>query len=360
MKYLFIIILVLSALFSSLSAQEEDDEFFEARTTLGGYGELHYNTRSTPGEKNSQTLDFHRFVVFFAHGFSEKWSFKSELELEHNFVEGGEAGGEIALEQAFINYQWNSRFAMQAGVLLVAAGLINGRHEPPLFLSVERPAYAQYIIPATWYGNGLSATATLNGFEIKAAVMEGLIADKFRAKDGIRQGRQHGYKSDARHLLYNVQVDFSGFPGLKFGGAFVYNRAAFGTSQTVPTLLTEIHARYKGHGFIMVAEAGHIGYGAIPDGFPLKVSWGGYVDVGYNWSALLGLDGEIITWARYSHIDPAAETGLAKENRFRIAVFGVTFLPVPQVVFKADIGKQSYFNGRAATKLFNLGMGYMF
>jgi len=349
--------LICGLLTSLLFAQ--DDNFFEAHTTIGGYGELHYNAQYS-AKDNHETLDFHRIVLFVAHSFSEKWSLKSEFELEHNFVEAGEPGGEIALEQAFINYQFNNNLAFQAGVLLVGVGLINEFHEPPLFLSVERPDYAKYIIPSTWYGNGVSAMTTLRGFDIKAVVMEGLIADKFRAKDGIRAGRQHGYKSDARHLLYNLRADFNGLANLKIGGAIVYNQAAYNDGQTVPSFLTEIHARYETSDFIFMAEAGRIRYDTNVDGFPLNVSQGGYLDVGYDWSSLLGLDGKIISWMRFTDLNPAANTIHSKDNRFRKKMIGISVKPVPGIVFKADFGKQTYFNGRGATTLFNLGMGYMF
>ena len=53
-------------------------------------------------------------------------------------------GGYIALEQAYLNYtadSWDAR----AGVVLAPVGIINETHEPPTFLSVERPDYMQNI-----------------------------------------------------------------------------------------------------------------------------------------------------------------------------------------------------------------------
>lgn len=337
----------------------QDDDFFEPHTTIGGYGELHYNAQSSAA-KNSETLDFHRFVLFVAHGFSEKWSFKSELELEHNFVEGGEAGGEIALEQAFVNYQWSNQLAFQAGVLLAGVGFTNEFHEPPLFLSVERPDYAKYIIPATWYGNGVAATALVNGVDIKFAAMEGLNAADFRPKDGIRGGRQNGFKADARHLLYNLRVDFSGLPGVKIGGALLYNRAAYGKGQTIPVLVSELHLRYDAHGVIIVAEAGRVAYNTDHSSFPLKLSQGGYLDFGYDWSEVFGFSGKIITWLRWTDINPAANTSPGRNYRFQKKLIGVSVLPLPEIVFKADYGSRRSFNGSGTSRLFNLGMGYMF
>ncbi len=67
-------------------------------TQIGGYGEMHYNNLDSKKE-----IDFHRFVLFFGHQFSNKFRMFSELELEHAI--GGEGKvGEIELEQAYIEY----------------------------------------------------------------------------------------------------------------------------------------------------------------------------------------------------------------------------------------------------------------
>jgi hypothetical protein len=53
------------------------------RTTIGGYGELHYNNINNDGLDDKKEIDFHRFVLFFGHEFTDKLRFFSELELEH-------------------------------------------------------------------------------------------------------------------------------------------------------------------------------------------------------------------------------------------------------------------------------------
>ena len=118
------LLLILSAFsFSILSA----DEFVEPGTSLGGYGELHWDHEN--GE-----MDFHRFILFVNHVWDDKWSFKSEIEIEHNAVGSSDAlgssigkGGYLALEQAYVNYnggKWNARM----GVLLAPVGLVNEMH----------------------------------------------------------------------------------------------------------------------------------------------------------------------------------------------------------------------------------------
>ena len=132
------------------------DEFFEPGSSIGGYGELHWNQAwDVDGNKTKNTLDFHRFIIFFNHNYTEKWSFKSELEIEHNMIGGSETetkntddgdtytdkylgyAGEVELEQAYLNYHAGN-WGFKAGVILTSAGYINETHEPPTFLSVER------------------------------------------------------------------------------------------------------------------------------------------------------------------------------------------------------------------------------
>ena len=95
------------------------NDFFEPGYSIGGYGELHYNRSQSGADAATTKLDFHRFIIFYGYSFSEKWSFKSEVELEHNFVADGD--GELELEQAFVNYH-TDKIGFQAGVILPSVG----------------------------------------------------------------------------------------------------------------------------------------------------------------------------------------------------------------------------------------------
>ena len=71
-------------------------------TTLGGYGELHFNNLENRKDgSNKDEIDFHRFVLFIGHRFSESIRFYSEVEIEHAFIEDNTGGtgspGEVEL-----------------------------------------------------------------------------------------------------------------------------------------------------------------------------------------------------------------------------------------------------------------------
>jgi len=358
MKKLFYrLILTQLILFSLISLNiYAQDEFFTPKTTIGGYGELHFNSVKTENSESKNTLDFHRFVMFVSHGFSEKWSFKSELELEHNFV--GEDKGELELEQAYIDYHLSNIFGVQAGVILPSIGILNEIHEPPTFFGVERPEYHKYIIPTTWFGNGIAFYGNYSGFDYKFSVMEGLNSDKFSAFSGIRGGRQEGFKSNANDLLYNMRINYLNIQNLLFGVSYTYNKAK-GDSTEIPINLIEAHVKLHYKNLFVIGEIGNISYASGK----LERSFGYYFDLGYDLSKLLNVDWQIIPFLRYSNYNPAEKTGNGisdNQNEVKKWMFGLSVKPINEIVLKIDYGERKTKNDTEITKLFNLGIGYMF
>ena len=95
---------------------------------ISGYMDFHVND----AQHADPVLDFHRFVLLFTHSFSERVRFVSELELEHAVV-SPETGGELELEQAYVDFLISRPFNLRAGMVLAPVGVINERHEPPVF-----------------------------------------------------------------------------------------------------------------------------------------------------------------------------------------------------------------------------------
>jgi Phosphate-selective porin O and P len=350
-KYLTIVIILFT-----INIANAQDDFFGSATTIGGYGELHYN-KTTTDDNTSNLLDFHRFVIFYGHQWNEDWSFKAEVELEHNFVAEGE--GELELEQAFVDYHYENWLGFQAGVILPSVGLLNELHEPPLFFGVERPEYNKYIIPTTWFGNGIAFYGNYSDLDYKLSIMEGLNADKISNKSGIRSARQKGFKSNADDLLYNARIDYTGINGLKFGVSFTYNDA---TSDSInnPVSLFEAHLKYAYNNLHVVGEYGNIGYGEGD----LESSSGYYVDLGYNVGDIMGVKTQIIPFVRYSNYNTASSTvqGGDSERAYDKTqmMIGLSVLPISEVVFKLDYSEIEVELTKEKTKYFNLGVGYMF
>ncbi|GAB4299266.1 MAG: FlxA-like family protein [Ignavibacteriaceae bacterium] len=352
LSFTFILATILSG-----SAFAQQFDFFEPTTTIGGYGELHYNNDKVENEDYKSTLDFHRFVIFLGHNWTEKFSFRAELELEHNFVEEGQ--GELELEQAFVNYHHSNYLGVQAGVLLVGAGLINEYHEPPRFLSVERPVYHNLIIPTTWFGNGAAVYGSTEGMEYRFTLMEGLNSDKISSSSAIRSARQKGFKADAENFLYNFKLDYTNLPGFRIGGSFTYNNAN-GDSTNIAVSLAEFHAQYQAHNIYGVFEFGNISY----SNGDLKASRGFYADLGYDVGSLICDNQKLIPFVRYSDINTSADTesGGVSEDVFHFTeiLFGISYLPIDNVAIKIDYNQRDYKGGGITTNSLNLGVGYMF
>jgi len=357
-------LLAVSGLFAG-SLDDLDSQFFTSQTTMGGYGELHYNQVMPADGATTGILDFHRFVLFFSHSWTEKWSFKSELELEHNFVKNGQ--GELELEQAFVDYHHSDAIGIQVGVLLPSVGFLNEYHEPPLFFGVERPDYAKSIIPTTWFGNGAALYGQAMGLDYRLTVMEGLDGTKFSSSSALRNGRQKGYKAEATRPLVNFRLETRALEGLILGGS-VSHTAALDTlndeDRTNPTTLFELHADLQRAGLILRGEYGQISYGTPELVSDIKLARGYYVDLGYDLASILSYEGELIPWFRYSDINTAAstetgDTALEAAHHVSQWLVGLQVKPIPQVVYKLDYGKLSPETGSEST-VFNLGVGYMF
>src|SRR6478736_250875 len=112
-------------------AAAQDTAPSEEHTSIGGYGEVHYHNLTGPNTPGS--VNVARFVLFLAHSFNDKLSFRSELEVEDARIEGGEPGGEVALEQLYLDYAFSSSATLRAGLVLPPIGIVNETHEPPTF-----------------------------------------------------------------------------------------------------------------------------------------------------------------------------------------------------------------------------------
>jgi len=351
MKHILILAI---AVFSLVMSQ--DDYFFEPGYSIGGYGELHYNRTQTGADETTATLDFHRFIIYYGYSWTEKWTFKSEVELEHNFVADGE--GELELEQAFVNYH-TEKFGFQAGVILLSVGLINEYHEPPLFVSVERPEYNKYVIPTTWFGNGFAVYGSMSGLNWRVALMEDMEGEGIGA--GIRSGRGKGYKTTAYDWVKNISLNYTGIAGLRIGGSYTMNNAPINNDpdSTVSFGLAEANLRYDANNIYAVLEYGNISYENNP--YNYTSSGGYYLDVGYNVAGLAGLDGKLMPWLRISDYNRGTTDGIVNPDKhYSIQRFGLTFWPISNVAFKFDYGTHKTESIDDSKKLINVGIGYNF
>ncbi len=326
-----------------------------AATTFGGYGELHLNKlKSQNGGTNKDELDMHRFVLFIGHQFDERVRFFSELEVEHNTVEGG--NGAVELEQAYLDFALDETLNIKAGSFLIPAGINNETHEPPTFYGVERNPVETNIIPATWWEGGAGISARYdNGVTLDAAITSGMKADAADNYD-VRKARQELAEGTlAKNPAYTVRMKWTGIPGVELAATLHHQTDITQSADTTAGAATlfETHAVINQGAFGMRAlYAGWNLDGTGPKALGADKQNGWYVEPAWKFSEQWGV------FARHSRWDNKA--GDATDSAYRQTDFGVNFWPHPDVVVKLDYQNQT--TPAAANELdgFNLGLGYQF
>lgn len=348
MKILFFILISFGTILNG------QDDFFESGYSIGGYGELHWNRElNQDGETTKNQMDFHRFIIYYGYNWTEEWSFKSEVELEHNFL----PGGELELEQAYVNYH-TDKWGFQGGVILPTVGLINEYHEPPLFLSVERPDYNKYIIPTTWFGNGFAFYGNVADFNLRIVLMEDLEGEGITT-NGIRGGRGKGYKTTGYSLVKNMSAVYTGINGLRVGGSLTLNDAPINNDPdtSISVQIFEVNAKYSTNNIYAVFEYGQNSFKGNNFTSPLKISSGYYLDLGYNIGEMVNTN-RLIPWLRVSNVSTDIDTDSKITDYMR---FGLTWWPIDNIAFKMDYGtKTKKSDSDNPTTQINLGIGYNF
>ncbi len=365
-----------------------------SKTTLGGYGELHYNlVKVEDADESSSVVDLHRLVLFVGHRFTDTISFHSEIEVEHTLVAGGDAPGEVAIEQALIEWKlYKSYLTLRGGILLVPMGIVNTWHEPPIFNGVERPSVAKNIIPSTWREAGLGFSGELiEGLTYQLYLISGLDPLGFSSKSGIRGGRQKVAKANAKGLGVTGRLQYEPTLGVIIGLSGYHSAAgpngdlkdADGKDIDMPVsgFSADVRAKWKGLEARAVAAMFMIGdtdklrpatTPSDPDTDPdAKAAdlgsqlFGAYVELGYNVLATMDTDHALVPFVRYETYDTLfavegrEKTDADKARAIQEIVAGLTYRPVDQVVFKADVVLKYPGQGLDSTG-FNLGIGFMF
>lgn len=321
------------------------------KTMIGGYGELHYNALDSKDE-----IDFHRFVLFFGHRFSDRINLYSELEVEHTQAGEGKNGGEVAMEQAFLNFDLTDSLSAKAGVILVPAGILNETHEPPTFYGVERNPVETNIIPTTWRETGAGLSGSFGqGFGYDLLLSSGLKTPTTGSSAySIRSGRQSGRQADANNAAVTARLKWTGAPGTEI--AATVQRQADVTQGTVANsvageaTLWEAHAALTRGPFglrALYATWNLDGTGPKALGRDEQTGW--YVEPSFKLIPKFGV------FARYNVWDN--EAGNSTDSEKKQTDIGFNYWPHENVVVKFDIQRQS---GTANDNGFNLGIGYMF
>jgi hypothetical protein len=326
-----------------------------ARTHLGGYGELHYNNLDSKHD-----MDFHRFVLYLGHDFTDRVRFVSEIELEHSLAGDGTVPngtkpkpGELELEQAYVEFDLAAGQQAKAGLFLVPVGILNETHEPTTFYGVERNPIESNILPTTWWEGGAALDGPIgdSGLSYDLAAHSGLAVPVAGPSAFlIRSGRQKVANAVAKDFAYTGRLRYTGVPGLEIGASAQWQNDITQTldTQTITALLTEGH---------VVFEKGWFGARALYASWELNgaapQAAGRDHQDGYFGEVSLRPLRQFGVFARYNQWDNG---GLAVTEREQVDV-GFNYWPIENVVLKFDYQDQE---GAADDDGWNAGVGYRF
>ncbi|MGB5438363.1 MAG: porin [Gammaproteobacteria bacterium] len=348
-------------------------------TTIGGYGEMHYNNiDADDSSRDQKEIDFHRFVLFFGHEFTDDLRFFSELEIEHaltkdnvcdftvppgglapgdEICDGASNPGEVEVEQAYIEFDINDQLSTKGGIFILPVGIMNETHEPNTFYGVERNDVENIIIPATWWAGGAAISGHhANGLSWDLAIHEGLkIPTTGGSAFRVRSGRQKTSEAVADKLAYTGRVRYTGIPGLEVGASVNYQTdpSQSGGDGLDNGILYETHVAYQNGPFALRALYAEWDF----DGTAVNVAKaddqsGWYVEPSFKPRDDVGF------YARYEDIDAARS-----RDKFDQWEIGVNFWPHEDVVLKADYRSRDHDlaveSGRDFDA-FDLGIGYQF
>ncbi len=352
---------------------------FADKTTVGGYGELHYNDFQgkvpTGSSRAKDEADFHRFVLFFGHRFNDWISLKSELELEHSNTENA---GQVELEQAYLDFNFSEKVNAKAGVFLMPVGFINETHEPPTFYGVERNFIETRIIPSTWWEAGVSLYGEVApGWKYQAGLTSNLSAEHFESfsTKGVREARRNVSEAPAENIAFHGRLDYSGLPGITVGASVVtgntgQDNAALNGADARLTLW-DVHARYNvdkldlralyAQGHLADADKINAAFAGVNNEVANRF-YGWYAEAAYHvWKSG---DHDLAPFVRYEKWDTQADLPSNAVHNVKssndVWTVGANYWPHPQVVLKADYQKLDKPDGDKGDKRLNLGLGYMF
>lgn len=387
------------------------------RLHVGGYGEVamsrnfysdNYLRYSEPGRyKGSHgRFDLPHVVIYVGYDFGKGWSFASEIEFEHGGTESAieieteeageyeneiERGGEVALEQFYIQKEFFPQLKLRAGMQVVPVGATNAHHEPNQFFGVYRPEGENTILPCTWHEVSLSLSGRAGKWSYMAMFMPGLDSERFGNQSWIHDGSASPFEFKiANNYAFAGRVDNYSVKGLRLGlSGYVGNsfrntlyptdsEKNKGIRGTVSILSFDF--KYEGHGFLARGNVdwGHLGDAAHISRFNMAMSKNSTskrqevasdvviagVEAGYDCFSLVPklARQKLYVFGRYDYYDSMAkmESGTALQwcKRNKISA-GINWMPIPQIVVKADYTcgiLDKKYNNEAAV---NLGIAYV-
>lgn len=366
--------------------------------------DFYRNIQDDTAEPRART-DLERVILELEADLGSGFSAEIEVEFEHGgtgtavefepeefgeFETETEHGGEVVIEQAWLQWQRDQRLGLRFGHLLVPVGMVNSHHKPGDYYTVRRSPAEVALIPSVWHETGMQAFGAWSGWQYSLQLVSGLDSSTFNSSGWVSDGSTRRLEQTAADSLASVlRVDYLGVHGLLLGGSFYYGDSA--ANRPLPNLaedayvsIGELHLRFDHGPFVLRAEylhgdlqnadlvsaanlqsynPGETGVATTPVASAAD-AW--YVEGGVNLLApLSAAHGRLDLFARYDDWDSMAEVDptVTDNPRFdrNMTTVGLNYFPIPRVVFKGEYAH--YRNGDVIANdadLLSLGLGFEF
>ncbi len=378
-----------------------------------GYGEMSaqrydfYANAQTANPTARGRTDIGRFVLSPHMNLGGKWSLFGEIEFEHGgtgstieyeaeeageFETEVEKGGEIVLEQMWLQYSHSPALNVRFGELVVPLGMVNLYHQPTEFFTIERSLAETSLIPSVWHETGVQVLGTIGQLRYQLLGVTALDSTGFSGYEFVRGGMQRKLETkNADAFAFVAHAEYAFAPGVLVGGAFYAgdsapNRPRQNLHTKAFVTLGEIHGRYEVGPWTLRGQAllgqvqnsrkvtqanlntfngSELGVSRTAVGKRAKSF---FVEAGYDVLSLWSngsVPGRLDLFARYDDYDTHAETapGIARVPRYHrtASTVGLNYKPQPGIVLKGEYSRRNN-DGLIADKqdVFGVAAGFEF
>lgn len=391
------------------------------RLSIGGYGEVALSRNfysdnvyrySRPNQYKDDPahgrFDIPHAVIYISYDFGKGWTMGTEIEFEHGGTGGAverefdeaaeweqetEKGGEVELEQFWIQKSFARWANVRMGHIVVPVGLNNAHHEPLHYFTVYRPEGENTILPSTWHDTGISFWGRYGDFRYELQVLAGLDAFMFDRDGWIHNGPKSVFEYKvANKYGFAARIDNYTIPGLRIGLSGYYGEAMH---NTFPHDMENTYGHVKGKVAIGAVDftyscynwivRGNADYGYVGDAMTIsnlkrnitsndapysstpvgKNAVAAGIEAGYDiFSQIPGLNADnqkLYAFGRFeyynSYIPDKVQADYSYTAKKRIAA-GLNYYPLPQVAVKAEYSHRFLKSGYNNEPSVSIGVAY--
>ena len=340
---------------SGLGAAASKVYYSKSPLSIGGYGEMYYSTTDSDDDtQDSSETQVKRLITYLGYKFSDNIILNTEIEYEGGGVTASGGGDEVVIEFMYIDFLANKNLNFRLGNMLMPVGLINYRHEPTLFTTVQRPQTAKYLIPTTWNESGAMIYGEItDGLEYKLAGVSALQPDDTAGAKWLRSGRGGSFEVKDPGFAGVARLDYTGINGLLVG-ASVYNDSKI--------TMWDAHLNYENSGARLYGTYTQTKRSGTT-GTQVKEMSGGYINASFDVLSLTSIEKKMPVFVQYESINPLEKLADGTTNSaVNITTVGINFFPHEQVVLKMDyaMADNDLANTGTNSDTFSVSMGFIF